>query len=58
MVDDLLSEANVRRRGWFDANAVAAIIAQNRSGREDNALHVFFLLTLELWAREFLDQQV
>jgi asparagine synthase (glutamine-hydrolysing) len=55
MVDDLLSEQTVQSRGWFDPKAVSAVIGQNRTGREDNALHLFFLLTLELWAREFLD---
>lgn len=55
MVDDLLSDATVRRRGWFSPAYVQNVIAQNRSGRDDNALQLFFLLTLELWAREFLD---
>ncbi len=56
MVDDLLSVETVTKRGWFDPTYVRTIIDDNRSGREDNALQVFFLLTLELWAREFLDR--
>ena len=56
MVDDLLSEAAITKRGLFDPSYVRAVIDDNRSGREDNALQVFFLLTLEIWAREFLDR--
>lgn len=55
MVDDLLSPASIAGRGWFDPSAVGEVIRENRSGREDNALQLFFLLTLELWAREFID---
>jgi asparagine synthase (glutamine-hydrolysing) len=56
MVDDLMSGETVKRRGWFDTVAVQKMIADNRSGHEDNALQLFFLLTLEIWAREFLDE--
>ena len=55
MVDDLLSEAQVKTRGLFDPIAVRSIVDANLSGREDHNLHVFFLLTLELWMREFVD---
>jgi len=55
MVDDLLSETRVRARGLFDPAAVRAIVDANLSGREDYNLHVFFLLTLEIWMQEFLD---
>lgn len=55
LVDDLLSEATVRRRGLFRPESVQQIIDAHRSGREDFSLQVFQLLTLELWQREFLD---
>ena len=55
MVGDLLSEANVRRRGYFDYAVVRRLIDDTRSGREDNNLKIFQLLTLELWHREFID---
>lgn len=55
MVDDLLSEETVRRRGLFQPTEVRRIIAANLSGREDYNLQVFQLLTLELWMRAFLD---
>ncbi|MEW6129333.1 MAG: asparagine synthase (glutamine-hydrolyzing) [Acidobacteriota bacterium] len=55
MVEDLLSESNIRRRGYFDYPEVRRLIDANLAGREDNSLKVFQLLTLELWHREFID---
>ena len=56
MVDDLLSEATLKRRGLFQPEEVRRIINANLSGREDFNLQVFQLLTLELWQREFIDR--
>lgn len=55
MIDDLLSEATVKRRGLFRPAEVRRIIETNLSGREDYNLHVFQLLNLELWHRQFID---
>ena len=55
MVADLLSDETLKRRGLFDAEAVRGIISSYESGKEDLSLHIFQLLTLELWMREFLD---
>jgi asparagine synthase (glutamine-hydrolysing) len=55
LVDDLLSEENVRRRGLFRPAEVRRIIDANLSGREDYNLQVYQLLTLELWQRTFMD---
>ena len=55
LVDDLLSDENVKRRGLFRPAEVRRIINANLSGREDFNLQVFQLLTLELWQRQFLD---
>jgi asparagine synthase (glutamine-hydrolysing) len=55
MVEELLSESQIKRRGLFQPHRVRKIIADNLSGREDLSLQVFQLLTLELWMREFLD---
>jgi asparagine synthase (glutamine-hydrolysing) len=55
LVDDLLSEEAVRRRGLFRPAEVRRVVSENLSGREDYGLHVLQLLTLEMWQREFLD---
>lgn len=56
LVDDLLSEETVRRRGLFRAEEVKRIIDLNLAGREDLNLQVFQLLNLELWQRRFMDK--
>jgi asparagine synthase (glutamine-hydrolysing) len=55
MVEDVLSESNIRSRGYFEYEFVRRLIDDNLSGREDNSLKVFQLLTLELWHRAFID---
>jgi asparagine synthase (glutamine-hydrolysing) len=55
LIDDLLSEETIKRRGLFDFREVRRIIELNQSGKEDFNLQVFQLLNLEIWMREFLD---
>jgi asparagine synthase (glutamine-hydrolysing) len=57
LVDELLSEESVKRRGLFRPAEVKKVIDANFSGREDYNLQVFQLLGLELWHREFIDQK-
>ncbi len=56
LVDDLLGEETIRRRGLFRPTEVRRIIDLNLSGREDFNLQVFQLLNLELWQRQFIDK--
>jgi asparagine synthase (glutamine-hydrolysing) len=56
LVDELLSEATVKRRGLFRPAEVRRVIDANLSGREDYNLQVFQLLTLEMWQRAFIDR--
>lgn len=55
LVNDLLSDETVRRRGLFEPREVRRVVEANQSGREDWSLHVLQLLTLELWHQAFLD---
>jgi asparagine synthase (glutamine-hydrolysing) len=55
VIGELLSPERVRRRGFLDPDAVGRVVADLQEGREDNALRVWALLTLELWASTFLD---
>ena len=55
MVDELLSEENITRRGFLNPNSVKNIIENDRKGLEDNAYQIYQFLTLELWCREYLD---
>ena len=55
MVDDLLGEESLRRRGLLDSKQVHQLIARDRDGVEDNSYRIWMLLTLELWQRTFMD---
>jgi asparagine synthase (glutamine-hydrolysing) len=55
LINDLLSEETVKRRGIFRPDEVKRVIEANFSGREDYNLQVFQLLGLELWHRTFID---
>lgn len=55
LIDDLLSEETIKKRGLFDASEVRKIIELNQSGKEDYNLQVFQMLTFEIWQRTFLD---
>ena len=57
MVEDLLSEETVSRRGLFDPKYVRSVIDSNLSGKEDYNLQVFQLLNFEIWMRQFLDNK-
>jgi asparagine synthase (glutamine-hydrolysing) len=58
MVDDLLSEANINKRGFLNYAFVRKLIDNDRKGIEDNAYQIYQLLTLELWCKEYLDNKV
>jgi asparagine synthase (glutamine-hydrolysing) len=55
MVDDLLSDTNIRNRGLFRPEAVRRFIDEQRSGTEDWSMQIWQFLTLENWMRIFLD---
>lgn len=55
MVDELLSESVIKKRGFLNYTFVKKLIENDRSGEKDNAYQIYQLLTLELWFREYLD---
>jgi asparagine synthase (glutamine-hydrolysing) len=55
MVDELLSEAQVQRRGLFRPEVVRRYIDEHRSGAEDWSMQIWQLLTLEIWMQLFFD---
>jgi asparagine synthase (glutamine-hydrolysing) len=56
MIGDLLSNARVQDRGWFEPAEVQAILRQHREGRNDLSLQIWALLTFELWHQQFIDR--
>ena len=55
MVDELLSEEVINKRGFLNYSFVKRLIDKDRKGEEDNAYQIYQLLTLELWCREYVD---
>ena len=55
LVDDLLSESQVRRRGLFRPEEVRRYVDEHRRGAEDWSMQIWQLLTLEIWMQLFMD---
>jgi len=55
MVDDLLSDTNIRKRGLFRPEVVRTFVDEHRAGAEDWSMQIWQFLTLENWMRIFLD---
>jgi asparagine synthase (glutamine-hydrolysing) len=55
MVDDLLSESNVQKRGLLRPAEVRKFVNEHRSGAQDWSMQIWQLLTLEFWMQSFLD---
>jgi asparagine synthase (glutamine-hydrolysing) len=57
MLMDTLTGTRAQQRGYFNHGAVEAILDEHMRGRRDNSRHLWGLLTLELWHRQFIDRQ-
>jgi len=55
VVDGVLSEASLARRGLFDPVGVRRLVEHDRAGRVDAAYAIFGLVCIELWCRMFVD---
>jgi len=53
LVDSHLSREQVEARGLFRPEAVERLVGELRSGRRDVSLHVWSLIVLEQWQREY-----
>jgi asparagine synthase (glutamine-hydrolysing) len=56
LLDRYLSPESVRQRGWFRPEAVTRLLEEFRAGRRDYSLHLWSLLVLEEWCRQYLDR--
>lgn len=55
MVDDLLSDSQIRKRGLFCSKVVRRFVEEHRIGKRDWSMQLWQFLTLELWMQTFLD---
>ncbi|HEX5735894.1 MAG TPA: asparagine synthase (glutamine-hydrolyzing) [Blastocatellia bacterium] len=58
MLHDTLTDSRTRQRGYFNHQSVEAILNEHARGRRDNSRHLWGLLTLELWQRTFIDNNM
>jgi asparagine synthase (glutamine-hydrolysing) len=57
MLNDLLSETNLNRQGFFDPPAVRRLIQLNEAGAKDAGPLVFSLLIFSLWHQTFISKE-
>ncbi|MEN3335995.1 MAG: hypothetical protein V7641_5360 [Blastocatellia bacterium] len=56
-VRDHLAAETLRRRGYFDAAQVTAMLDDHFAGRANRSQWLLMLLTFEIWHRLFIDQR-
>ena len=56
LVADTLLSPSCLGRGYYQPDALRAIVSDHLEGRRDRARELWTLLTLELWHRTFIDQ--
>ena len=54
MTDDILSPSNLKKREWINPDVCQKMIRDDRSGKHDHSHQIYQLITLELWAEQFL----
>ncbi|MBE7636400.1 asparagine synthase (glutamine-hydrolyzing) [Sneathiella sp. P13V-1] len=54
MVMDLLSAERVKKRGWYNPDAISKLISDHVNGTRDNSAKIYQLLSIELWAESLL----
>jgi asparagine synthase (glutamine-hydrolysing) len=56
LLEELLNEKSIKRRGWFDAKEVRNLIERNNKGEIDASYLILSLMSIEIWSRHFLDK--
>jgi asparagine synthase (glutamine-hydrolysing) len=56
LMDELLSEQNLKARGFFDGRQVRRLMEENRSNVADHSYLLYALLSFELWCQTFIDR--
>jgi asparagine synthase (glutamine-hydrolysing) len=54
---DVTSRESIASRGWFDYDAILHVRTLSQSGMADLYLLQWAIITLELWARQFIDRK-
>ena len=54
-IDKYLSEETIKRRGIFDYQYIKVILSEHNSSKRDRSLHIWSLIVLEEWFRQYID---
>jgi asparagine synthase (glutamine-hydrolysing) len=55
MMMDLLSEARIRQRGYFDEATISRWTKEHLSGAENHSHRLWALMVFELWSQQVMD---
>ncbi|MFQ5417792.1 MAG: asparagine synthase (glutamine-hydrolyzing) [Myxococcota bacterium] len=55
IVDDVLSDASLLKRGLFDPEGVKRLVTMDRNRQLDATYTIFSMICVELWCRMFID---
>lgn len=58
VVEDVLSQDSVVRRGLFNFRGVQRLMEMDRTGRMDGTYTIFALVCIENWCRMFIDNKI
>jgi asparagine synthase (glutamine-hydrolysing) len=56
LVESILNSESFEKRKYWDAEKVREMWRAHLSGKEDNSLHIWKLVFLEIWLRMFIDR--
>lgn len=54
MIEDYLSEKNIKDRGIFNSKMVRKLITDTENGKIDGSYTIFSILCIEIWCRKFI----
>ena len=57
LIDTILSDQAIKKRGVFNHSKVRQLIEDDRLGKADYAYQIYQLLSIEIWFRIFIDKQ-
>ncbi len=58
MSSELLGARGLAGRGWFESAGIKKLESDFAAGRRDYSLHLWMLISLELWTRAYIDRRV
>jgi asparagine synthase (glutamine-hydrolysing) len=58
LCNELLSEQNINKRGFFNYDSINKLICKDMVGQIDASYTIFSLMCIELWCQNFIDKTI